>query len=134
MVSFSSTSTPSPPQGALSPFSTHPVFVLMAARTQVQDLARGLVELHGVHTSLSLKPVRVPQDAIPSLQHDDHTTWPSAVSKISEHALDSTVHVNNNVRQHQCRHQPLRNDDHLHLDIKMLTTTLSVQSSHQFLI
>lgn len=86
-MSFSSTSTPSPPQGALSPFSTHPVFVLTAAQTQVQDLALGLVELHGVLTSLSLKPVRVPQDAIPSLQSASHTTQPGVTSKVAGGAL-----------------------------------------------
>jgi len=61
-------------RAALNPVSAQPVFVLGIALTRVQDLAFGLVELHGGRTGPSLKPVTVPVDGIPSLQRVDHTT------------------------------------------------------------
>ena len=49
-------------RAALSAFSTQPVFVFGIAPNHMQELALGLVELHGVRTGPSLKPVQVPLD------------------------------------------------------------------------
>jgi len=54
-------------RAALNPFSAQPVLILRVALMHVQDLALGLGELHEVHTSPPLKPVRVPLGGIPSL-------------------------------------------------------------------
>ncbi|KAK4828770.1 hypothetical protein QYF61_000795 [Mycteria americana] len=80
-------------RAALNPFSTQPVFVLGIAWTQVQDPALGLVEPHEVHTGSPLKPVKVPLDGIPSLQHVECATQLGVVSKPAEGALNPTVHV-----------------------------------------
>jgi len=57
--------------------------VLGIAPAHVQDLALGLVELLEVHTGSPLKPVKVPLDGIPSLQHVDHTAQLGVVSKLA---------------------------------------------------
>jgi len=54
-------------RAALKPFSTQLVSVLGMSSAQVQDLALVLVELHEVGMGLSLKPVQVPLNSIPSL-------------------------------------------------------------------
>ena len=59
----------------------------------MQNLALGLVQLHEIHKGLLLKHVKVPLDGIPSLQSVDHTTQLGAVSKLSEGALNPTLHV-----------------------------------------
>ncbi|KAM6384895.1 dTDP-D-glucose 4,6-dehydratase isoform 4-T5 [Alca torda] len=74
--------------------------------TQVRDLALGLVELHDVRTDPPLKPVQVPLDGIPSLQHVDRATQLGVVGKLAEGTLNPTVHVTDkDVKQHwsQCR-------------------------------
>ena len=68
--------------------------MLWIALDQKQDLALGLVELHEVHTSLTLKPVQVPLDGIPSLQHVDGTTQLGVINKLVEGTLNLIVHVN----------------------------------------
>jgi len=72
-----------PVSAALNPFSAQPVFVLGIAPTQVQDLALGLVELHGVHMGPPLQPVQVPLDGIPSLQRVDCTTQLGVIGKVA---------------------------------------------------
>ncbi|KAK4829762.1 hypothetical protein QYF61_006486 [Mycteria americana] len=100
-------------RAALNPFSTQPVFVLGIAPTHVQDLALGLFELHEVHTVPPLKPVKVPLDGIPSLQHVDRTTQLGVIGKLAEGALNPTVHVTNkDVKQRWSQHRPLRNATH----------------------
>ncbi|PKU40461.1 hypothetical protein llap_9237 [Limosa lapponica baueri] len=100
-------------RAALNPFSAQPVFVLGIAPTQVQDLARGLVELYEVHTGPPLKPVQDLLDDIPSIQCVDRTTQLGVVSKLAEGVLNSTVHVSNkDVQQHWSQFQPLRNATH----------------------
>ena len=69
------------------------MFVLGIALTHVQDLARGLVERHVVCMRPPLKPVKVPLDGVPSLQHVDCSTQLGAISKVAEGALNPTVHV-----------------------------------------
>ncbi|KAK4827563.1 hypothetical protein QYF61_019187 [Mycteria americana] len=97
-------------RAALNPFSAQPVFVLGIALTHVQDLALGFVELHEVHTGPPLKPVRVPLDGIPPLQHVDCTTQLGVVGKLAEGALNATVHVaDKDVKQHRSQYRPLRN-------------------------
>jgi len=68
---------------ALHPFFTQPVFVLGIALTHVQDLALGLAELHEVRTGPPLKPVKVPLDGIPLLQHVHRTTEYGGISKLA---------------------------------------------------
>ncbi|KAK4824932.1 hypothetical protein QYF61_021552 [Mycteria americana] len=97
-------------RAALNPFSAQPVFVLGIAPTHVQDLALGLVELHEVHTGPPLKPVKVPLDGTPSLQHVDRTTQLGVVGKLAEGALNSPVHVTDkDVKQCWSQYRPLRN-------------------------
>ncbi|KAK4829379.1 hypothetical protein QYF61_003719, partial [Mycteria americana] len=74
-------------RAALNPFTAQPVFVLGIAPTHVQDLALGLAELHEVHTGPPLKPVKVPLDGIPPLQHVNRTTQLGVVGKRAEGAL-----------------------------------------------
>ena len=89
-------------RSALNPFSTQPAFVPGVALTHVQDLALGLVELHDVRTGPLLKPVKVPMDDIPSLQHVSCTTQIGVIGKHAEGALNPTVHVTDkDVRQHR---------------------------------
>ncbi|KAK4824261.1 hypothetical protein QYF61_012527 [Mycteria americana] len=92
-------------RAALNPFSAQPVFVLEIAPTRVQDLALGLVELHEVCMGPLLKPVKVPLDGTPSLQHVDCTTQLGVISKLAEGALNPTVPVADKDR-------PLRNVTH----------------------
>jgi len=83
-------------RAALSSFSAQPIFVLGIAPTHVQDLALDLVEFHEVHTGPLLKPVQVPLDGIPSLQHIDHTTQLGVIGKqLAECALSAAVLVTN---------------------------------------
>ncbi|PKU40783.1 testosterone 17-beta-dehydrogenase 3-like [Limosa lapponica baueri] len=101
MLSFSSTNTPKSFSSGLLSSHSLPNFVPGIATSQMQDLALDLVELHAVCTSLSLKPVQVPLDGIPSLQHVDHATKLGVVSKLAEGALNPTVHVSSkDVEQH----------------------------------
>ena len=89
-------------RSAFNPFSAQPVFVLGITLTPVQDLALGLVELHEACMGPPLKPVKVPLDGIPSLQHVDRTTQLGVIGKLAEGALNPTVHVaNKDVKQHQ---------------------------------
>lgn len=53
----------------------------------------GLVKLHKFHTSVALKPVQVPLDAIASWQCVNCPTQPGAVSDLAEGALDPSVRV-----------------------------------------
>lgn len=50
--------------------------------SQVQDFARGLVELLLVFMGSSPNPIKVPLDDIPSLQHLDHPTQIDVISKL----------------------------------------------------
>jgi len=93
MLSFSSTSTVLLLRAALNPFSTQPVSVHGIALTYVQNIALGLVELHEVCMGPPLKPVKVSQDGIPSLQHVNRTTQLGVTSKLAEGALNPTLHV-----------------------------------------
>ncbi|PKU48586.1 hypothetical protein llap_1122 [Limosa lapponica baueri] len=98
---------------ALNPFSAQPVVVLGIAVTQAQDLALGLLELHEIRTGPPLKPVQVPLDSIPSLQHVGHATQPGVVSKLAEDSLNPTAHVaSKDVEQHWSQYLPLRNPKH----------------------
>ncbi|PKU41506.1 hypothetical protein llap_8184 [Limosa lapponica baueri] len=97
-------------RAALQPFSTQHVFVPGIAMSLVQDLALGLVELHAVCTGPPLKPVQVPLDVIPSLQRVNRATQLGVISKLTEGALNATIHVSNKeVKQHSSPYQPLRN-------------------------
>lgn len=51
--------------------------MLGIALTQVEDLVLGLVELPGLPMGLLLKPVGVPLDVSPSLEHYQmhHSAW-----------------------------------------------------------
>ncbi|KAK4827796.1 hypothetical protein QYF61_021788 [Mycteria americana] len=80
-------------RAALNPLIAQPVSMFGIAPTQVQDLALGLAEFHEVHTGPPLKPVKVPLDGIPSLQHVDHTTQLGVIRRLAEGALNLTVHV-----------------------------------------
>ncbi|KAK4822675.1 hypothetical protein QYF61_019042 [Mycteria americana] len=91
-------------RAALNPFSAQPVFVLWIAPTHVQDLALGFVELHELHTGPPLKPVKVPLDGIPSVQHVDRTTQVGVIGKPAEGALNPTVHIAKDVKQHQSQY------------------------------
>ncbi|GAB0188195.1 cAMP-dependent protein kinase inhibitor alpha [Grus japonensis] len=127
MLSFSSINTPkSFSSGLLSIHSSPSLYLIPGvALTHVQDLALGLVELHAVHTGPPLKPVKIPLDGIPCLQHVDRTTQLGVIGKLAEGALDCTVHVTDkDVKQRQSQYQHQRNATRLHLDIEPLTTTL----------
>lgn len=62
-------------RAALNPLIALPVFMVGIALTQAQGLIFGLVEPHEVFIGPPLKPVQVPLDDIPSLQHVDCTAW-----------------------------------------------------------
>ena len=51
-------------RAALKPFLPQTVLILGVVPTQMQDLALGLVEPHGVHTGSPLQLVQVPLDGI----------------------------------------------------------------------
>lgn len=89
MCSFLSTDTPKSFFSELLIIPLITQFVFGIALTHVQDLVLGRVELHGVPTGGSLKPL----DGIPSLQHVNGTTRLSVIS--AEGVLDTTVHVTN---------------------------------------
>lgn len=55
--------------------------MLGIAPAVLQDLALYFVELHEICMGPSLKPVTVPLDGVPSLQHVNHTTQLGAVDK-----------------------------------------------------
>lgn len=61
--------------------------------SQVQDFARGLVELLLVFMGSSPNPIKVPLDDIPSLQHLDHPTQIDVISKAAEGKLNPTIIV-----------------------------------------
>ncbi|KAJ7404096.1 aminopeptidase O [Willisornis vidua] len=111
----------------LNPFPAQPVSMFGIALTQVQEVALGLVEHHDFHSGLPLKPVKVPLDGNPSLQHVNCTTQLGVVAKFAAGALDPTGPVpNKDVTQCQYPYlslrRPLVTDPHL--DIELLTTTL----------
>jgi len=88
-------------RATLSTLSAQLLFVLGIALTQMLDLALGLVEPHQVCTGSPLKPIKVPLDGIPSLQHIDCTTQLAVIGKLAEGALNPTVHViNKDVKPH----------------------------------
>ncbi|KAK4824302.1 hypothetical protein QYF61_013047, partial [Mycteria americana] len=107
---FSSTSTPkSFCTGLLSIHSFPSLLTLGIALTQVQDLALGLVELHGVRMGPLLKPVKVPLDGIPSLKRINCTTQLGLICKLAEGALNPTVYViNKDIEQYWVQYGPLR--------------------------
>lgn len=78
------------PRAALDLFSTQPVLVLGIVPTQVQDLALSLIEHHEVLLGLCLKPIKIPLDDIPALQHVNHITL-AVSSKLVRSALNPAV-------------------------------------------
>ncbi|KAK4817094.1 hypothetical protein QYF61_027925 [Mycteria americana] len=73
-------------RAAFSPFIPQPVLIPGVAPTQVQDLALGLVELHGVHTGSLLKFVQVPLHDILPLSHVNCNTQHGVICKFAEGA------------------------------------------------
>ncbi|PKU49661.1 rna-directed dna polymerase from mobile element jockey- hypothetical protein [Limosa lapponica baueri] len=61
----------------------------------VQDLALGLVELHEVHISPLLEPIKVPLDSIPSLKQINCIAQLGIICKLTKSALNSPVNANN---------------------------------------
>jgi len=78
---------------ALKPFNPWPVFIAGVVLAQVQDLALGFVEPHEVYTGPPLKPVEVPLDGIPFLQHVSCTTQLGVICGLAECAPDLVVYV-----------------------------------------
>jgi len=74
-------------------YQYQPVLILGIAPTQVQDPALGLVEPHEVYLSPLLKPVQVPLDGIPSLQHINCATQLGVIHKLVEGALNPAVNI-----------------------------------------
>jgi len=84
-----------------------------------------------------LQPVKVPLDGIPSLQCVNCTTQLGGISKLAEGAPNPTIRVaDKDVKQCRSWYWPLGIPliTGLHLDVKLLTTSLWVQLSSQFLI
>ncbi|RMC06621.1 hypothetical protein DUI87_16059 [Hirundo rustica rustica] len=81
------------PRPVLNPFSAQPGFMLGLSQSRWRTLAPDLVELPEVCMVPPLRPVQFPLDAIPSFQHGDHTTEFGVTRKLTEGALDPTVHV-----------------------------------------
>ncbi|KAJ7407487.1 Glutamyl aminopeptidase [Willisornis vidua] len=89
--------------------SVQPVF-LLGKNTMCRTLALVLIELDEVYPRPPLKLVKVLLDGILSLQHVDCTTELGVVSKLSEGALNPTVHVaDKDVKWHWSPYQPLKN-------------------------
>jgi len=59
----------------------------------MQDLGLSLVELHLFYTGPPLEPVKVPLDGIPSLLSVNCTTPFGVIHKVTEGALNRTVHI-----------------------------------------
>ncbi|XP_009980144.1 PREDICTED: testosterone 17-beta-dehydrogenase 3-like [Tauraco erythrolophus] len=74
-------------------FSQHSLPGEKIALTRLRDLAFGLVELHDVHISAPLKPVKVPLDGIPSLKHVSCSTHPDVICIFAEGTLNPNVYV-----------------------------------------
>ena len=93
--------------------------------------ALGLIELHEFCTAPPLKPVRVPLDGVPSLQHVDCTTQLGVTSKLAEGALNPIVHVTNKDVSASPSTDPWRVPliPCLHLDTKPLMVILWVWPS-----
>lgn len=71
----------------------------------MQDLTCGLVKLHEVYPPF--KPVQLPMDVIPSVQHINNTTQFVVISKLDEGALDPAVGVDNKgVKKQHSKYQP----------------------------
>ena len=97
-------------RAALKLFSVQPVFALELTLNDVQNIALSLVELHEVRMGSPLKPVRVALDSIPSLQCVNCTTKLGVIRKLTEGALNPTVHVpDKDVKQYSSQYGPLRN-------------------------
>ncbi|KAK4829612.1 hypothetical protein QYF61_005739 [Mycteria americana] len=95
MLSFSSTNTPkSFSSGLLSIHSLPSLHLCLGLpRPMCRTLHLALLNFMrfaGAHLS---KPVKVPLDGIPSFQHVDYTTELGVIGKLSEGALNPTVHV-----------------------------------------
>lgn len=78
-------------RAALNPFITQSVSMFRIALTQMQDLSFGLDELHEVHVVSFLKPLKVPQDGIPSPQNVTCITQLGVICRLPEGALNLTV-------------------------------------------
>ena len=69
-------------RASLKPFSAQSVSVLVTSLTQVQYLALGLAELHGIGMGPHLQPVQAPVDSTPSLQWVNCTTQLGVICKL----------------------------------------------------
>lgn len=63
--------------------------------TQVQDLAIGLAELHGIHTNPSLTSISLLLDAIPFLQSVTCTVVIGIIHEIGESEFCPIVSISN---------------------------------------
>ncbi|KAK4831083.1 hypothetical protein QYF61_015281 [Mycteria americana] len=120
------------PRAALNPFNPQPVLISGVALTQVQDPALGLVEPHEVHISPLLELVQVPLDGILSLRCVNCTTQLGVICKLAEGALKPTVYVTDEDIKHMDAEG--RHLSPISINIELLTTTLWMRPSHQFLI
>ena len=78
-------------RAALNRFNPQPLLIPGVAPTQLQDLALGLVEPHGVHTGSLLELVQVPLDSILSLRCVYRTAQLGVICKRAEGALHPTM-------------------------------------------
>lgn len=84
--------------------------MLGIAITQVQDLARGLIELHEVHKDAVLKPVKILLDGIPFLKQTNCNTQLGVLCKLAKGALGPFAHViDEDVKQHWFQYRALKN-------------------------
>ncbi|TRZ15800.1 hypothetical protein HGM15179_011299 [Zosterops borbonicus] len=111
-------------RAALNPFSTQPEGVLGIFPIHMQD--SDFVELHEVHTSLSLKAAKVPLVAIPFLWSVDHTTQMGIVGKLAVGALPLSMPPTKIMESASPRVIPQGRTFfiYLHWDIKPLTSSL----------
>jgi len=108
-------------RASLNLFVPQPVLIAGVALTQMQDLARGLVKPHEVHTHLLLQLVQVPLDVIPSFWCANCITQLGVICKLAEGALDLTVYViAEDIKQYWSQYGPLRTPlvTSLHPDIE----------------
>jgi len=115
MLSFSSTSTPNSFfLGMLSIHSLPSLYLCLDfPRPMYRTLHLALLNFMRFTQGPPLKPVKVPLDGIPSLQHVNCSIQLAVVSKLAEDALSPTVHVTNkDVKQHWPQYQPLRHTTH----------------------
>ncbi|KAK4815935.1 hypothetical protein QYF61_010192 [Mycteria americana] len=97
-------------QAAFQPLFPKPVALHGGVVAQVQDLALSLVESHTTDLSLSIQPVQVPLQSIPTLMQINTPAQLGVICKLTEGALNPLIQIiDKDIKQNWPQHRALGN-------------------------